>query len=182
MRPRGYAAPPSMPTQPWRKRRSMMMQQLGCLRAWMRPQQLRSRNPVWRLVFLARPFLFLFCLSNESNSVERRYSMCGRGLKSTCPKSPYERCRCARGPTPNFVLRFGKRVYSVSKKLFRPANVFIHPCTVLRVVLLQRRLLENDKCDGHAASCELAAQCRREVDATLVNVAQDDPRPSPAPI
>ena len=79
-----------------------------------------------------------------------------------------------------YALFWETRLFS-SEKLFRPAFSSIHApsCAWSRY---SGGLLENDKCGGDAAAYELAAQRRREVDATLVYVAQDDPRPSSAPV
>jgi hypothetical protein len=87
-------------------------------------------------------------------------------------------CRGAKGPRIYALpFGFGKRV-----RLFRTFSdrVFIRHALSRTQPRHSSGLLENGKC-GDAASCQLAAQRRREVDApSVVNVAQDDPRPSPA--
>jgi hypothetical protein len=83
--------------------------------------------------------------------------------------------------TPEFMVStFG---FARLFRTFPTTRVFIHHAPSCTQPRYSSGLLKNDKY-GDAASCELAAQRRREVDtpSTVVNVAQDDPRPSPAPI
>jgi hypothetical protein len=122
---------------------------------------------------------FTFFALSWSNTVERvcECSICGswssRRVQSAVPD---KRCRGPRGPAP-----FRERVY------FRNFSDCVFICHAPSRTRTQPRhssggLLKNDKCSD-AASCKLAAPRRRQVDTTpMVSLAEDDPRPCPAPL
>jgi len=150
----------------------MSKQRLVPLPAWTRSQCWESRVFALR-VFWARPFLSFLVLSWSNSAGENcKYlwsSWSSRRVQSAVLGS-HQRCRGPRGPT----------LSGNASRTF-PNRVF-HRHAPSRTQPRHSGLLQKDKC-GDAASCKLAAQCRRQVDTTpMVNLAQDDPRPCAAPI